>query len=283
MAALTTLLLVLSTLLSLTTALTPSPGCSKTTSLTSKTYTTTVNGKSRSYILTLPRTYNATHPYRLIFTYHQRGGSAAKIVAGEDINHGGALPYYGLRALDTADSSVFVVPEGLNAGWANSGGEDVSFFDAMLDNVSKNLCVDLDLVFSTGFSYGGAMSYSLACSRPKVLRAVAVLSGGVLSGCAGGNDPVAYYAQHGTSDSVLNVSGGRQMRDRFVKNNGCKPLASEPMPGSGGKSVKTVYTGCKEGYPVTWVIHGGDHNPSQTDGGQPFAPGNTWEFFGQFR
>ena len=120
-------------------------------------------------------------------------------------------------------------------------------------------------------------------ARPKVIRAVAVLSGGLLSGCSGGNDPVAYYGQHGTGDSVLNVSGGRSMRDKFVKNNGCTAASPEPQP-NGATSVKTVYKGCKEGFPVTWVIHRGDHNPSQTDSGSstPFAPRNTWEFFSQF-
>ncbi len=175
------------------------------------------------------------------------------------------------------------MPNGLNNGWANSGGEDVSFFDAMVKTIEEDLCVDTKLRFSTGFSYGGAMSYSLACSRPKIIRAVAVLSGGMLSGCDGGSQPVAYYAQHGTSDSVLNVSGGRSMRDKFVKNNGCTPVSPEPQP-QGAKSVKTVYKGCTEGYPVTWVIHKGDHNPSQVDSGSPtpIAPGNTWEFFSQF-
>ncbi|KAK3385293.1 Alpha/Beta hydrolase protein [Podospora didyma] len=261
-----------------------SAGCGKTPTITSKTYTTTVNGKSRQYIMKLPQNYDKNTPYRLIFTWHQLGGSATKIVNGEDPNKGGALPYYGLAALDKNNSAIFVVPNGLNNGWGNSGGEDVTFFDTMVKTIEADLCVDTRLRFSTGFSYGGAMSYALACARPKDIRAVAVISGGVLSGCAGGNDPVAYYAQHGTSDSVLNVSGGRQMRDRFVKNNGCTALSSEVQPASGGKSVKTVYKGCKEGYPVTWVIHGGDHNPSQKDSGAstPFAPGNTWEFFSQF-
>jgi poly(3-hydroxybutyrate) depolymerase len=240
-----------------------------------------VNGKNREYIMKLPDHYNNTHPYRLVFTWHQLGGSATKIVQGEDPNRGGALPYYGLAALAN-NSAIFVVPNGLNAGWANNGGEDVTFFDQMVKTIEADLCVDTKLRFSTGFSYGGAMSYSLACSRANMLRAVGVLSGGVLSGCTGGNDPVAYYGQHGTSDSVLNVSGGRQMRDRFVKNNGCQAV-SEPQP-NGSKSVKTVYKGCKDGYPVTWVIHNGDHNPSQTDSGSstPFAPRNVWDFFTQF-
>lgn len=259
-----------------------SAGCGKDPTVQSRQYSMTVNGKQRDYILKVPDNYNKTNAYRLIFTWHQLGGSAQKIVNGEDITRGGALPYYGLAPLAN-NSAIFVVPQGLNAGWGNANGEDVTFFDQMVQTVESNLCVNTNLRFSTGFSYGGAMSYALACARPKMLRAIAVLSGGVLSGCAGGSEPVAYYGQHGTADSVLNVSGGRQMRDKFVQNNGCTRVTPEPNP-NGAQSVKIQYKNCKSGYPVTWVIHNGDHNPSQTDNGSrtPFAPGNTWEFFSQF-
>ncbi|RYP68875.1 hypothetical protein DL771_006414 [Monosporascus sp. 5C6A] len=259
-----------------------SAGCGKNPTLRSQRYSIQVNGKQRQYILKLPDNYDRNHPYRLVFTWHQLGGSAQKIADGENPNAGGALPYYGLAAIAN-NSAIFVVPDGLNAGWGNQGGEDVTFFDQLVNTVEADLCVDTNLRFSTGFSYGGAMSYALACARPTMIRAIAVISGGVLSGCQGGSSPVAYYGQHGTSDSVLNVNGGRQMRDRFVANNGCQRLSSEPQP-NGGTSVLTKYTGCREGYPVTWVIHNGDHNPSQVNQGSntPFAPRNSWDFFTQF-
>ncbi|CZT11506.1 related to esterase D [Rhynchosporium agropyri] len=257
-----------------------SAGCGKAPTITSKTYSATVNGKQRQYIIKLPTGYDQNRAYRLIYLWHQRGASATKIVNGENPDQGGVTPYYGLPPLSN-NSAIFVVPEGLNAGWANSGGEDVTFYDTIAKTVEADLCIDTSLRFHTGFSYGAAMSYSIACSRPKDTRAVAIISGSLLSGCSGGKDPVAYYGQHGTSDSVLNVSGGRSIRDTFVKNNGCTALSPEPAP-NGATSVKTVYKNCKAGYPVTWVIHNGDHNPSQRDGGKIFAPGNTWEFFSQF-
>lgn len=259
-----------------------SAGCGKTPTLKSQRYTMTVNNKQRAYYMKIPDNYDNTHPYRLVFTWHQLGGSAQKIVNGENPNQGGVLPYYGLEAIAN-NSAIFVVPDGLNAGWGNQGGEDVTFFDQLVKTVEADLCVDTNLRFSTGFSYGGAMSYALACARASMLRAVAVISGAPLSGCQGGTDPVAYYGQHGTADSVLNVQLGRQLRDQFVANNGCQRLAAEPQP-NGGQSVLTKYQGCKDGYPVTWVIHNGDHNPSQVNQGQstPFAPQNSWDFFTQF-
>jgi poly(3-hydroxybutyrate) depolymerase len=228
--------------------------------------------------MNIPANYDNTKPYMLVFTFHARGGTAQQIANGE----GGTLAWYGLPPLAN-NNAIFVSPNGFNNGWANNGGEDTAFVDAMMEKIEGDLCIDEELRFATGFSWGGAMSYSLACSRPDKMRAVAVLSGGLLSGCDGGTQPVAYYAQHGTRDSVLNTQMGRQLRDTFVRNNGCTTVA-EPNPGPGGASAKTQYQGCTEGYPVTWVIFDGDHNPSQTDPGnqRPFAPGNTWEFFSQF-
>ncbi|KAB5578057.1 Alpha/Beta hydrolase protein [Coniochaeta sp. 2T2.1] len=256
-------------------------GCGKAPTIRSGTYSTTVNGKQRNYIVKLPDNYNQNNAYRLVFTFHALNGNAAQIANGQ----GGTLAWYGLPPLMTGNNSaIFISPDGLNAGWANTGGEDLTFVDNMISIIENDLCVEQSLRFATGFSYGGAMSYALACARPDMVRAVAILSSAVLSGCNGGTQPVAYYHQHGTRDSVLSIAQGRQMRDRFVQNNRCTPLGSEPQP-NGGRSVKTKYANCLAGKPVTWVVHDGDHNPSQTDSGSstPFAPGNTWEFWSQFQ
>ena len=240
-----------------------------------------VNGKNRQYIVRLPDNYNSNTAYRLVFTFHALGGDHRQIANGG----GGTLAYYGLPPLMTgSNAAIFVSPNGLNQGWANSGGEDVTFIEQMVSTIENALCVEQSLRFATGFSYGGAISYAWACARPDAVRAVSIISSAVLSGCSGGTGAVAYYGQHGTSDSVLAVSMGRQMRDRFVQNNGCTPLNPEPQP-NGGRSVKTQYSNCRPGKPMTWVIHNGDHNPSQTDQGSstPFAPGNTWEFWSQFQ
>ena len=157
-------------------------GCGKAPTLTSGTRTMTVNGKSRRWILRLPSNYDRTKPHRLIFGVHWRDADYQAV-------DGGSAPYYGLRKL-AGDTAIFVAPDGLNKGWANSGGEDVTFFDNLVKTLSDDLCINEKLIFSLGFSYGAAMSYSLACSRPNVFRAVAVLSGAQLSGCSGGTEPV---------------------------------------------------------------------------------------------
>ncbi len=193
--------------------------------------------------------------------------------------------YYGLLRLSN-NSTIFVAPQGLDNGWANAGGEDVTFVDDMLRRIEGDLCVDTTQRFSVGFSYGGAMSYALACARPNVFRAVAVQSSpGTLSGCSGGTQPIAYLGVHGIGD---NIASGRSLRDRFVRNNGCT-AASPPEPRS-GSLTHTVYSysGCRSGYPVVWAAFDGGHIAAPQDGAggdsgtRTWVPGEVWRFFTQF-
>jgi poly(3-hydroxybutyrate) depolymerase len=282
------LLLIIATAFHGALATKASPGCGNTPKLvtvdsTSKPLNVTVNGKARQYLVKLPDNYDNKHPYRLIFTLHALGGTAQQVVAGT----GGYLPWYGLPSLaNDTTGAIYVAPNGLNNGWANQGGEDITFISQIVKTLNDDLCIDENLRFSTGFSYGAAMSFSIACSLAKDFRAVAVLSGNFqISGCTGGNDPIAYYGQHGVSDQVLPIAGGRTMVERFVKNNGCTAQTpSEPAAGS-GTHTKTTYSGCSPGYPVVWVAFDGEHTPQPKDAGanSTFSHVETWNFFKQFQ
>ncbi|KAH8799158.1 hypothetical protein F5884DRAFT_812964 [Xylogone sp. PMI_703] len=191
--------------------------------------------------------------------------------------------YYSLQPLAN-NNVIFVAPQGLSNGWANTNGNDITFIDNILSTLKSALCIDETQIYSTGWSYGGAMSYALACARPNVFRAVAVMSGANLSGCSPGTQPVAYYAQHGVSDNVLPFSLGGQIRDTFVKDNGCSPQ-NPPAPAAGSDThIKTVYNGCSSGYPVWWIAFDGPHEPLATDAGagSSWTPGQIWSFFSQF-
>jgi poly(3-hydroxybutyrate) depolymerase len=261
-----------------------SPGCGEAPTLTSGSHTLQSAGGNRSYILRIPDNYDNTRPYRLVFAYHWRGGTMQDVDGGG--SSGAVWSYYGLRE-QADDSTIFVAPQGIGNGWPNSGGQDVTFTDDMVELIQGDLCVDEARVFALGFSYGGGMSYALACGRPTAFRAVAVYSGGVLSGCEGGTQPVAYLGIHGLGDNVLGPSGGRSMRDRFVMNNGCTDQdPPEPNPGSQMHTC-TTYQGCTAGYPVRWCAFDGGHTPGVVDGGgddgaRTWTKTEAWEFFSQF-
>ncbi|MFG1885782.1 cellulose binding domain-containing protein [Micromonospora sp. NPDC049102] len=254
-------------------------GCGKAPTLTNGTRTITSSGQNRTYILQIPSGYDRNRPYRLIFGFHWLNGSA---------NNVASAGYYGLAPLSN-NSTIFVAPQGINAGWANTNGRDLTLFDDISRQVENDLCVDTTQRFALGWSYGGAMSYAVACARPNVIRAVTVLSGANLSGCNGGTQPVAYFGIHGIYDSVLNISQGRALRDTFVRNNGC--TAQSPREPSRGSltHITTTYSGCRAGYPVQWAAFDGDHTPSPVDGSsspndsRTWTSGEIWRFFSQFQ
>ena len=129
-----------------------------------------------------------------------------------------------------------------------------------------------------GFSQGAAMAWTLACSRPKVFRAVAGHSGGGVanpSTC----QPVAYLGSLGLSE------GGNSQKtqtDQFAKWNGCT-IETLPTAPSGGH-VCTDYKGCPAGYPVRWCSYDGGHTPSPNDAGKntSWMPSEVWPFLSQF-
>lgn len=261
-----------------------SGGCGKTPTITSGTHSITVNGQTRQYIIRVPNGYDNSNAYKLIFGFHWVGGTMTDVASGG--TDGALWAYYGQQRMAN-EKAILVAPQGLSNGWANSNGQDITFVDQMRQAIENGLCVDQGQRFAVGFSYGASMSFSIACSLAKEFRAVAVLSGGQLSGCSGGTDPIAYLGIHGISDGTLPIAGGRALRDRFVANNGCTQITpKEPTVGS-KTHIKTQYTGCKAGYPVTWIAFDGGHWPGPNDGSYIDSGANSytgpeiWTFFSQ--
>ena len=238
-------------------------------------------GQTRGFAVRLPDNYDMSKPYWLIFGFHWNGGNSAQVDNGG--TSGYDWSYYGLQKA-SKNGAIFVAPDGLNAGWANSGGQDLTFTDDMVKLIEDNYCVDTTHVISTGFSYGGGMSYEIACARAKVFRAVAIFEGAQLSGCDGGNDPIAYWQMVGTADTTCTEAMATPLRDKFVKNNACT-AQNPPQPANGSLThTCTSYAGCSAGHPLRWCVHGSGHTPAPIDGssslygpgGSSWVPGDLW-------
>lgn len=135
---------------------TKSAGCGKTATLRSgQQANINVAGQSRQWILRLPSNYNPNTPYRLIFGMHWLNGHYTDVDSGN---------FYGLQPLAN-NSAIFVAPNGLNNGWANNNGNDVTFVKNLITLIENDLCVDQSLRFSVGWSYGGAMSCTFSLSK----------------------------------------------------------------------------------------------------------------------
>ncbi len=265
-----------------------SDGCGRTPTITTGNgKQIDVGGTTRTYNIRIPDDYDSNRPYRLIVGYH--GASlSADIVTNED--------YYGLWSLSEG-STIFVAPQGLPTGgpfgdgWANANGADVEFSRQLIAQLQTELCIDESRVFAEGFSMGGSMAYAMACGAPDIIRAVAVHSGGPMSGCVNHDTPVAYFMTHGTQDSICTYPGyGVPQLQDFAQVNGC----ATPNPASGAAEFEAAlpdptnsgsacveFEGCREGYPVRSCLFVGDHmwNPG---GRSSWVPSEVWDFFARF-
>jgi len=129
-----------------------SAGCGKTPTLMSGTKTMTVTGQQRQYILRIPDNYDKSKPYMLVFGFHWYGGTMTDVATGQTVQRN-VWDYYGLRRLAN-ESTIFVAPQGLDNGWGNTNGNDVTFVDQMIKTIESDLCVNEKLRFAAGFSYG---------------------------------------------------------------------------------------------------------------------------------
>jgi polyhydroxybutyrate depolymerase len=245
-----------------------SPGCGAGAPLKTGNFTETINGVTRRWMLDVPAGYAGDKPYRLIFVWHPLGGSGSQVVSGG---------YNGLKALSNG-TAIFATADGLQGsnsetsgvGWWNAGGGDMKLVQAMLDKINGGLCIDQERIFSTGFSFGGMMSYTLPFEFD-VFRAIAPCSGktGVIPYTEKFTRPVPIMAFHGDADTFVATNLGKAFFDKYAARNRC---GTQTRPVSPSGCVQ--YDGCTE--PSTWCLFKGGHTTWSEE------PAAIWKFFSQF-
>ena len=287
-----------------------SSGCGKAPTLASNTYNSgmpisiTAANLQRRYILSVPTNYDNTKPYKLVVAYHARDSNDHSVYNEK---------YYGMLPLSN-NTTIFVAPNGQkngapcsgtgsgdsSCGWPNTSDQDMQLADAVVKQVEDNFCVDTNRIFATGWSYGASMSEQTACERPLSgagatnpwgVRAIAIYSVAYLSNTdnckASSSKPVAYYASHGTNDTVLTVQRNGQVLDVDADLGGGGRLHSGDSEGQAtwqSRLHQADLAACSAGYPVEFCSFVGPHTPDPTDSGQSksWEYQNVWTFLSQF-
>lgn len=217
----------------------------------------------------LPSSYNKSKTYPLIVALHWAGGQATDVYDGN--SWASKKTFFGLKEL-YGDTAIFVAPDGLDNGWANTNSRDIRFIKAMVGQLQQGLCIDKQRVYATGFSFGGMMSNAIGCQMGDTFRAIAPMAGSLWSGCSDSANKVAAIFFHSKADAVVPYTSGEEARNKYLSKNSCS--ATSTGIGSNGC---VEYQGCDSRYPVVWCgYEDGGHWPPT------FSARETKNFFDRF-
>lgn len=217
-----------------------------------------VSGVDRQWWVWLPTDYDPKRAYPLVFNFHGCGSSDNIVpmqrVAGDD-----AIL---VRAAGISNNTCYD---------SSPNGNDVKFFDQMLEELLGKRCVDSSRVFATGYSSGSWLTNTLECVRGDKLRATGTVSGGRSGGNNNCKGKFARIFIHDRSDMDNTIEMGNDAeRARLVTQNNC---SNETMPYDPAPCV--AHQGCDPGYPVIWC-QTTDKGHARQDA---MAPDAFWKLF----
>lgn len=251
--------------------------------------TITAGGRQRTYLLYLPPAAARRTPMALLFVLHGGGGTGQRMSS-----------FTGFSGLADRHGFAVVYPDAVDRNW-NDGREaqqiraqheeidDVAFFAAMIDALSKELPVDPDRIYATGISNGGFMSQLLAVRLSHRLAAIAAVAAGMAPSVAEQppKEPISVLVMNGTEDRLVPYRGGDVVgnrgktiaTDKIVQkwkvHNQCAegPVATvlpDKDPSDGTTVTQVTYTRCARGTEVVlYTIEGGGHT---WPGGAQYLP-----------
>ncbi len=244
---------------------------------------------ARPYGLRVPPSYDGTRAVPLVVLLHGYGATGIAQAF-----------YFGLPNLASREGFLLAHPDGTldDAGrrfwrasraccdFANAGGDDVAYLNAVLDDVSARYRVDPDRVFLVGHSNGGFMAHRMACAASP--RIAAVVS---LAGATGVDDdypcaptsPVSVLQIHGTEDATVRFTGGafplgptsaypgaRASVERWRVLSSCgafadvAPTLDLDSAVAGPETTVLRAGGCMRGGVELWTMQGSGHIPGLT-------------------
>jgi len=289
----------------------------------------------RSYDLVLPDGYSGDAAVPVVVDFHGGGGNK-RAEATSSCPEGDLDDAKCLHAFARRTGFALVYPNGTGGdGWKgnlrswNAGGgnpddewrctsvpacadgvDDERYVRELLDDLEGRVNVDVDRVYATGISNGGAMSHRMGCQVSDRFAAIAPVGGAmqwtVDSECAPG-ESVAVLHIHGTADTCWQYEGGapdgacpngqeglahvsvQRTLDEWSAILGCgasSEVAMEDAVSDGTTSTRVVFEDCALEH---IRVDGGGHAWPQ--GNQYFKPetigpvwqdwgnGVIWEFF----
>ncbi len=127
----------------------------------------TVNGRTRTYLLHLPKTYTGDRPFPLVLALHQFSDTP------EGMRH-----MTGFDEVAERENFIVAYPRGRWRMWrttAEKNVDDVAFLNALLDELCKAYNIDQRRIYITGASAGAMMAQVFAAQSHRVAAVAAVM------------------------------------------------------------------------------------------------------------
>ncbi|MEL7526107.1 MAG: polyhydroxybutyrate depolymerase [Pseudomonadota bacterium] len=170
-----------------------------------------------------------------------------------------------LKAIES-NGALLVAPEGLHRTWDfwERDNRDVPFVRAVLEDVAKRYPIDKTRIYATGFSYGSAMAWRVACDAGNLIAGILPAAGTLYRQdaitCPTG--PVNAMHVHGFKDNVMKMPLGQDGNpnvavDLWRRTNLCAagPDKSEIV---NGHDCRT-WSSCQSGKEVMLCVHDRGH------------------------
>lgn len=205
----------------------------------------------RSYQAVVPDNWNGRDELAVLIHFHGWGRTGTNVIKNNKIS--GAT-----RETDV----LLLAPNGLGKSWSfwSAPSADVPFVEAMIDDAAQRFSIDKKRIYVSGFSYGAAMAWRLACERGGDYAAFLPIAGTLwnfaeLQDCAA---PITIRHVHGLKDTVMDLprgAGGSPLYavSPWLARNGCSgaPDRSSKL----GIFEQNVWTNCDSGHGVELEIH----------------------------
>ncbi|MBN1608534.1 MAG: hypothetical protein JW940_18020 [Polyangiaceae bacterium] len=163
-------------------------------------------GRSRSYLVYVPRSVDSDTAVPLVLDFHGSGGTSTQQESSS-----------GWREKAEKEGFIVVYPDGVGKAWnvGNCCGEalsgnvdDVGFTRAVIEAVSKAACIDPKRIYATGMSNGAGFVHRLACEAADVIAAVAAASADLVTDPCTPARPISELSVRGLDDTMVAYEGG---------------------------------------------------------------------------
>jgi polyhydroxybutyrate depolymerase len=235
------------------------------------------SGRTREYLLYVPKSYDRTRPAPLVISMH--GGGMWPAAQMETSQWNKAADKHGFIA---------VYPSGAEGDgpriWHVDRGaglmKDVRFISDLIDTLEASYNIDPARIYANGLSNGGGMAFVLSCTLSDRIAAVGMVAAAQTLPWSWCTDPraVPMIAFHGTADPMVPYHGGespvprtglfpdvRAWTAQWARRNRCGPSPVESVVAA--DVTRREYTGCAgDAAVVLYTVRGGGHT---WPGGKP--------------